>query len=239
MYVFLPHLSFFVLALLVRLPFVFRLPGHDASLGILQAGKACVELGRYATGRPPGSPVYDCTIGFLNLFFQGSSLPYYYFTNLFSVLCTGVTLCFLFLIFKKYISTKKAFFAVVLYNFYPHELVLGGATTDMVFLLLFCTLSFYAFLNGKFLFSLFLACLAIGSRVQALAFALPLAGAIAYFLIFKFQLPKSIVILFILSSLLPSLIQIQVRPWRWPPFVVRDGIIKAHLKHAWAIRGGG
>lgn len=50
---------------------------------------------------------------------------------------------------------------------------------------------------------------------------------------------KPLLFLFLISSLIPSFIQIQFKPWKLPFWEAKSGVLESHLKQQWIIRGGG
>lgn len=355
----------FVLALLPRLPFVLVTAGNDISQCLVTAGATWLRSGHYTTCRPPGAPSYELTVGLLDLLWPpAEGQPYFYRTNLLSVVATFFTLYVLLLIYRRFLSPARSFWAVVFFNFHPHELIMGGATTDMNFLLLFGVISVSLFLSARIYSAILVSCLGSLARIQGLALTIPLClillfrdyassawrrfaldiamcalvglliflpglyafglasleqpyhrgeftarqemgafvlrtlnlfgvaggpllvgaalwglatrrmpaptattflgiATVALTLVFFFKAPweafyllplvpfayfvafrpgtfsRTALALFLASCLLSGAVQIQLRPWRFPPFVVRDGIFDAQWNEAWIVRGGG
>ena len=350
------------LAFLPRLFLLARLPGNDISLKIIESGKDWAQSGQWRPFRSPGSPMYEYWIGMLANSVQSSSIPAFVFANILSALCVAASLYLLYWIFREGLSPRMSLLGVALFNFYPHEWVLGASTTDVNFMMLFGIASVFALMKDRTAIALILCFLAVGSRIQALALAFPLLAAACYrewrarkfsrlllwpvlsllfaaavffpswrvfgwnlfsqpyhrgefskaqeigafllragnmlgplglviaavallrnerrmfrecsalgfvalgtalltfcvfalapwetfyllpivpgaiFLVLRYTKSPAIVALFAISALLPNLIQVQIRPWKMPPYVIRDGVIQAHLREDWNTRGGG
>ena len=61
---------------------------------------------------------------------------------------------------------------------------------------------------------------------------------VAIFVVLRYVENSWVIAVFAFSLLLPNVIQIQLRPWKLPPYAVRDGVISAHLREDWNTRGG-
>ncbi|MGE4232949.1 MAG: hypothetical protein AB7F43_06420 [Bacteriovoracia bacterium] len=179
-------LFFLFIAAVPRIPIVPATAGHSDSNGAWQAGVDWWNSGHYNPSRKPGAPVYEMSLGVLYAvvykglgfdkakMYEPGTNEYYLFSNSLSVLCTAITLFFFFLILRHFFSFEKSILATALLNFYPHMLVMGATTSDVIFLVLFMVLAFYAYLEKMPRLAIIFALLGAGSRMQGLALVAPL-----------------------------------------------------------------
>lgn len=164
------------LALVPRLAFVFKHAGNDVSESLVLMGNAWLSPGNYLSQIPVRSPLYVFSVTMLERCTSWTGLPAYYFSNLLSVAFVFITLWYLYLISLRYLSPWRAFGVAAAFNFFPHELVMGAATTETNFMLAFGAMAFYAFVSGRTGLAIFFGYLSTISRIQGIALLVSLFG---------------------------------------------------------------
>ncbi len=359
------EVGFFMLALVPRWPLLFLHDGQCDAQSTISKTQHWFATGQYVQ-RWPGSAIYDLIVGLLDRVTTSFGLPYFYATNLFSVLCVFISLSLLYRVFRAYCSIPVALLVVTAFNFHPQELVIGASTYEMNLMMVLGTASFYLYQEAKIRWSVAFAILATGVKLYAASIAIPLslillareykksekkyfamnavvivagvflvflpsiisdaygffghfltkqtyhpeisrvarAGAfvhrafnsmgpagvvlllwalwrnrfylkeskseqgfllwsfcgillflnflepwetyyllpifpLAIFIVVTSSIPQVARALFIGSLLLPIFIQVQFKPWKWPPYAIRAGIWQAHIDRDWNAAGGG